>query len=1002
MKHTYQLTLLLALIFTSSLIASNGTDEDILHPVVSITVDTDGDGIEDGADNCPNTANPLQEDADCDGVGDACDLCPGGDDSVDTDGDSIPDCADWDGINNLPPAWLCGNNNNKVYVCHLPPGNPYNQQQLCINENAVQTHIDDGDYLGICGEISCTSGCCFAGVETDNTLTGDGNLGSELSVNLSSDANNQLALGTDGALFVAPDPDSDPSNELQSLAISGHDLTISDGNTVTLPDEVNDADNDPNNELQDWSNLPGIPAGFSDGVDNVDDADNDPTNEIQTLSKTGNDVTLSDGGGTVNIEDDDSNPTNELQNWTNLPGIPADFSDNVDNVDDADNDPENEKDADWYEVGTTNQPDDNSDDIFTLGKVGISNPNPTEVLTIGDDLGEGTLKIGGWELLFPAEGKNQSVIEASDLVGLTVVINGDEDADRFSILSDPSNSGNANTETFAVLNNGNVGIGTNTPDNSLVIDPNISGLSGLTLTGLKNNNPTGKVLSVDDATGNVILVEDQNGDADSDPTNELQDWANLPGIPADFSDNVDNVDDADNDPNNEKDADWYKLGTTNQPTLISDNIYTKGDVSIGTSNPNPNTRLEVVGGNINFHTANSGIGIDHANNRFGFGTFSPSVDHEFRWTSAGGGTKFKMVAQSGVSVFRVGHRGMIEAGVFTHSSNVGHFFSHEKGSGIHLIRSGGNTANVEDVIFGVQGNLNVAGDPNSGYGAVLILRNGVVADNKIFLTASPQNSWINTGGNFGIGTTSPSEKLHVTGNVFADGGIFITSDKRFKKDIEPLENVLEKIQQLDGVSYQFKTDEFEQRGFSDKKQLGLIAQNLEEVYPELVKTYEDGYKAVNYDGLIPVLIEGLKVQQSEIDELSTENQELENSNTDLANRLDDLESKMEQLLSIYEDQQERISYQEIHLSNEQRIILNQNDPNPFQERTAITYYLPEETEGAELFIHDTNGQILKRISLATGDGVIEVFASNLSSGMYTYSIVVDGRVVETKKMVVTR
>lgn len=62
-------------------------------------------------------------------------------------------------------------------------------------------------------------------------------------------------------------------------------------------DQVDDADNDPTNELQEWSTLPNIPAGFADNVDDVDDADADPTNELQTLSRSGNTISLSNGGG---------------------------------------------------------------------------------------------------------------------------------------------------------------------------------------------------------------------------------------------------------------------------------------------------------------------------------------------------------------------------------------------------------------------------------------------------------------------------------------------------------------------------------------------------------------------------------------------------------------------------------------------------------------------------------------------------------------------------------
>lgn len=111
--------------------------------------DSDGDVICDFEDNCPDAANGSQSDTDCDNVGNSCDQCPGGDDSRDTDGDGIPDCADWQGINSIPAAWRCGNN-NKVMVCH--GGN-----QLCVSPTSVESHLSHGDYLGPCNAVTCGS-----------------------------------------------------------------------------------------------------------------------------------------------------------------------------------------------------------------------------------------------------------------------------------------------------------------------------------------------------------------------------------------------------------------------------------------------------------------------------------------------------------------------------------------------------------------------------------------------------------------------------------------------------------------------------------------------------------------------------------------------------------------------------------------------------------------------------------------------------------------------------
>ena len=108
--------------------------------------------------------------------------------------------------------------------------------------------------------------------------------------------------------------------------------------------------------------------------------------------------------------------------------------------------------------------------------------------------------------------------------------------------------------------------------------------------------------------------------------------------------------------------------------------------------------------------------------------------------------------------------------------------------------------------------------------------------------------------------------LSVFGSIWANG-ITYASDGRFKKDVAPLNNSLEKVLQLQGVSYQMKTDEFPQEHFDSAVQLGLVAQDVEKVVPEVVTTGPDGFKAIDYAKLVPLLIESIKQQQAEIEKL---------------------------------------------------------------------------------------------------------------------------------------
>ena len=103
------------------------------------------------------------------------------------------------------------------------------------------------------------------------------------------------------------------------------------------------------------------------------------------------------------------------------------------------------------------------------------------------------------------------------------------------------------------------------------------------------------------------------------------------------------------------------------------------------------------------------------------------------------------------------------------------------------------------------------------------------------------------------------------------------SDVRMKKNIKPLNASLNKISMLEGVSFDWKTTEYTDQGLSDDKQIGLLAQDVEKVLPELVRTGSDGYKAIAYSKLTAVLVEAVK-------ELKSENETLKGKLEDQMNR----------------------------------------------------------------------------------------------------------------------
>ncbi len=100
------------------------------------------------------------------------------------------------------------------------------------------------------------------------------------------------------------------------------------------------------------------------------------------------------------------------------------------------------------------------------------------------------------------------------------------------------------------------------------------------------------------------------------------------------------------------------------------------------------------------------------------------------------------------------------------------------------------------------------------------------------------------------------------------------SDVRLKQNIASLEDALTKVLLLQAVTFNWKFDEFPEMGFGTQTQIGLIAQEVERVYPELVTVDADGYRSIDYASLTPILLEAIKEQQVSITALQEQNSEL--------------------------------------------------------------------------------------------------------------------------------
>jgi len=238
--------------------------------------------------------------------------------------------------------------------------------------------------------------------------------------------------------------------------------------------------------------------------------------------------------------------------------------------------------------------------------------------------------------------------------------------------------------------------------------------------------------------------------------------------------------------------------------------------------------------------------------------------------------------------------------------------------------------------------------------------------------------------------------VKVTGLI---NGITVgNSDKRYKKNIVDIDSkkTMDNILSLNPVEYNLnqiyiKTHkdsvEVETPIYDEKSQLftkkhfGLIAQDLQKIYPDLVYEDANGYLAVEYTGLIPLLIQSIKELKDEVETLKTKS---DNSSAP---------AKVSGSKTPVPTETEILTYP----------ILYQNIPNPFNSDTQIGFSLPSSIITATFYLYDMNGMQLKSYPLVQrGKGNVTINGSELTAGMYLYALIADGKVIDTKRMILTK
>ena len=247
-------------------------------------------------------------------------------------------------------------------------------------------------------------------------------------------------------------------------------------------------------------------------------------------------------------------------------------------------------------------------------------------------------------------------------------------------------------------------------------------------------------------------------------------------------------------------------------------------------------------------------------------------------------------------------------------------------------------------------------------------------------------------------------------------GVNITSDARLKENVQTLQNPLNIVSQLNGVSYNYKLSEINKYREQDaskfteaqnmqnsasvssnaaltgkenddklyqnavdrkeaedasRKRIGFLAQDIEKVLPELVQTDENGVKSIDYIGFIPLIVESLKEMQQTI--------QAQQNEIDILQSLLPEESKS----LLRSTSTDNIVIEGAKLYN--------------RAGTSVSYTLPSTFANAYLQVFDIAGRMLKKITLTTANDTVEINPSEIGLGTFIYVLYVDGQKADTLK-----
>ncbi|MFI5219912.1 MAG: tail fiber domain-containing protein [Bacteroidia bacterium] len=260
--------------------------------------------------------------------------------------------------------------------------------------------------------------------------------------------------------------------------------------------------------------------------------------------------------------------------------------------------------------------------------------------------------------------------------------------------------------------------------------------------------------------------------------------------------------------------------------------------------------------------------------------------------------------------------------------------------------------------------------------------------------------------NYGVYGQQPDTAAGSDFAIVGEGDViawryFVPSDRKLKNSIQSYTGALEKIQHLTASTYRF--NQISGQSLPGGKHIGFMADEVENVFPELIKhcsmpagvtrdargkvTYHaiPDVRVVNYIGLIPVLAEAIKEQKQIVDAKDAQI-------ADLNTRLTALEARLSETSSA-----KLSSFSTADAS------LEQNNPNPFNQSTVIRFTVPKNYSSAQLVVTSVDGKSVRTYAInGSGAGEITINANELAAGSYSYSLNVNGKVIDTKSLVLTK